>query len=190
MDKLKDLIEKGESVNEEIDFEELENVSIENEDIEKDKMCINELNKYNVYFYFTIKDKEFVFPFVSDIFNIYEDNVNKLIKNIVEKINEKRISIKVDNIDYIVSLKKCEESENEEDFYAKNYEIKPCKKKNFRPKLDSPSFSPKSLLKYIDNEKISFISKCPLNIMLREKMEINEIEEEGDNKYQFLFDED
>ena len=186
LDKLKSIIEKTEFVNEEIDFGDLENESTENEETEKNKMYIcNKLTKYNIFFYFTIKNKEFVFPFVSDLFNEYEDNVNKLIKNIVEKINDNKIIINCDNINYIVSLRQAEEGENEEDFYAKNYEMKPCKKKNLKPKLDSPSYSAKSLLKNIDNEKLSFICKSPLNIMLRE----NE-EESGDNKYQFLFDED
>lgn len=44
------------------------------------------------------------------------------------------------------------------------------------PKNDSPSYSSYSLLNNIENENISFILKNPLNIMLREKYEINEEE--------------
>ena len=190
MDELKNKIENDESVNEETDFDEFENVLIENDNSENIQIYENELSRFNVYFYFQIKDKEFVFPFVSDTFNIYEDNVNNLIKNIVKKINEKKIIVNCDNINYIVSLKDIEdiEDENDETFYCKNYELKACKKKNFKPKEDSPSFSSKSILKNIDNKKISFVSKNPLNIMIREKFETNK--EEGENKYQFLFDED
>ena len=159
LDKLKSIIEKNESVNEEIDFADLENESTENEETEKDKTYIkNKLTKYNVYFYFTIKEKEFVFPFVSDLLNEYEDNVNKLIKNIVEKINDNKIIINCDGINYIVSLRQAEEGENDEDFYAKNYEMKPCKKKNLKPKLDSPSYSAKSLLNNLDNQNIIMVN--------------------------------
>jgi hypothetical protein len=37
------------------------------------------------------------------------------------------------------------------------------------PKNDCPSYSSYSLLKNIERENISFISKLPLNIMIREK---------------------
>ena len=60
------------------------------------------------------------------------------------------------------------------DFYIKNYEIKPCKKKNFMPKTDCPSFSSSALLKNIEKENISFVSKNNLNIMLLEKFDSDE----------------
>jgi len=37
------------------------------------------------------------------------------------------------------------------------------------PKSDCPSYSSSSLLKNIEKENISFVSKLPLNIMVREK---------------------
>ena len=90
-----------------------------------------------------------------------------MIKNIVKQINNKNIIINFNSKDYIVSLKDIED--DDDDFYIKNYELKPCKKKNFMPKNDCPSYSSYSLLKNIEKENISFISKLPLNIMIREK---------------------
>ncbi len=138
--------------------------------------------QYNTYFYFKLnKDKEFIFPIQSDVFNKSKQYIFELIKNIIKKINEKNIVINYNNIDYIVSLKDAEDEDIE--FYEKNYELKPCKKKNFKPKDDCPSYSSNSLLENVDNKMISFISKNSFNIMLREKLEEN-------NKYQFDNDED
>ncbi len=127
--------------------------------------------KFEIYFYFVFKDKEYIFPIKSDLFNVNTQYIHELIKNIVKKINEKNIIINYNNVKYIISLKDCEENDDEKDinFYIKNYELKPCKKKNFCPKTDFPSFSAKSLLKNIENKKISFITNTPLNIMIREK---------------------
>jgi hypothetical protein len=109
-----------------------------------------------------------------------------LIKNVVKKINDGNITINMNSINYIVSLKDTEDVEDI-DFYAKNYEIKPCKKKNHMPKVDSPSFSPSSLLKNIQNENLSFVCKKELNIMLREKFETIE---EGNVYYESDFEEE
>lgn len=92
----------------------------------------------------------------------------------------------MNSTNYIVSLKDTEDEEDN-DFYAKNYEIKPCKKKNHMPKFDSPSFSPSSLLKNIQNENLSFVCKKALNIMLIEKFEENE---EGNKYYESDEDEE
>ena len=133
--------------------------------------------KYNVYFYFKLDgNKEYIFQIQSDIFNKSKQYVHELIKNIIKKINEKNITINFNNVDYIVSLKDTEDEDV--DFYIKNYELKPCKKKNFKPKNDCPSFSSNSLLENFDNKLISFISKNSLNVMIREKIEEN-------NKYQY-----
>ena len=133
--------------------------------------------KYNVYFYFKLDgNKEYIFQIQSDIFNKSKQYVHELIKNIIKKINEKNITINFNNVDYIVSLKDTEDEDV--DFYIKNYQLKPCKKKNFKPKNDCPSFSSNSLLENFDNKLISFISKNSLNVMIREKIEEN-------NKYQY-----
>jgi hypothetical protein len=140
-----------------------------------------QFKQYNVYCYFNInKDNSFIFPIKTDLFNINKQYIYELIKSVVKKINNEKIVITNNSTKYIISLKDVEDDENI-DFYIKNYEIKPCKKKNFMPKDDSPSYSSYSLLNNIEKENISFILKNPLNIMLREKYEINE--EENKSKY-------
>ena len=144
---------------------------------------LNVSKKLNIYFYLNInKDNTFIIPIQTDYFNINKQYAYELIKSIVKKINNEKINIKLNSIEYIVSLKDTENYENDDfDFYINNYEIKPCKKKNHMPKNDSPSYSSSSLLKNISNENISFICKSPLNIMIREKNEINEEEENNFN---------
>ena len=145
-----------------------------------------QFKQYNVYCYFNInKDISFIFPIKTDLFYINKQYIYDLIKNVVKKINNEKIVITYNSTKCIISLKDIEEDENI-DFYTKNYEIKPCKKKNFMPKYDSPSYSSYSLLNNIENENISFILKNPLNIMLREKYEINEDE----NKLKYNIDDE
>ena len=146
--------------------------------------------KFDVFFNFTIQKKEFVFQIKSDLFNLNRQYSYELIKNIVKKINEKNITINHNNTNYIVSLKDCDDSEEENDmnFYSRNYELKPVNKINFTSKKESENYSPESLLKNIDNKKISFIVKNSFNIMFREKNESNK--EEGDNKYSSYYDDD
>lgn len=140
-----------------------------------------QFKQYNVYCYFNInKEISFIFPIKTDLFYINKQYIYELIKNVVQKINNEKIVIAYNSTKYIISLKDVEDDENA-DFYAKNYEIKSCKKKNFMPKDDSPSFSSYSLLNTIENENISFVTKSPLNIMVREKCEING--EENKSKY-------
>ena len=155
-----DLIELNDEVN------ELKKTNISNQN-QKD---FNKLKKYIIYFYLNLNKNSFIFPIISDNFFINKQYVYELIKNIVKKINDNNITINFNNNNYIISLKDIEDDENM-DFYIKNYELRPCKKKNFVPKIDCPSFSSSSLLKNIENEKISFVSKNQLNIMLREKYE-------------------
>ena len=158
------------------------NTSIEIYDEEKEikksdfsnniKIDNNYLKKYKIYFYFKLNENKFIFPIITDFFNVNTQYIYDLIKNIVKKINDKNIIINYNNNNnYIVSLRDIEDDENL-DFYINNYEIKPSKKKKFIPKSDCPSFSSFSLLKNIENENISFISKNSLNIMLREKDEL------------------
>jgi hypothetical protein len=143
--------------------------------------------EFEAYFYFQLNgENEFIFPVKSDSFNKNEQYAYELIKNIIKKINEKNITIKYNNTNYTVYIKDEQDTEDA-DFYTKNYELKPCKKKNFKPKSDSPSYSPNSLLKNIDKNKISFVSKSPLNIMLIEKFEENE---EENNKYHHYYDDE
>ena len=135
----------------------------------------HKLKKYKVYFYLKLNKDSFIFQIQSDFLNVNIQHVYDLIKNIVQKINDEKIIINFNNSNYIVSLKDVEVEEDDNiNFYIKNYELKPCKKKSFMPKNDCPIFSPSSLLKNIENENISFICKNSLNIMLREKYETYE----------------
>lgn len=188
MDELKNKSEDDDyfkELNEEYKFDEFEDGDEYNFNLKNENLVKNDEDshvKYNTYFYFKLnKDKEFIFPIQSDVFNKNKQFTFELIKNIIKKINEKNIVIDYNNIDYIVSLKDAEDEDIE--FYENNYELKPCKKKNFKPKDDCPSYSSNSLLENVDNKLISFISKNSFNIMLREKVDEN-------NKYQFDDDED
>ena len=132
---------------------------------------IIKIKAFNIYFYLYLnKDNIFNFKIRTDFFDINNQYVYELIKNVVKIINDKKICVQINSINYIISLKDIEEEENM-DFYMKNYELKLCNKKNNFPKEDSPYFSSSSLLNIIENDNISFISKNPLNIMLREKYE-------------------
>ena len=187
---------KIEDFSEELNFSEIDEEDnfgttekkISNEN-EKD---LNISKKFIIYFYLNINEgNTFIIPIQIDFLNINKQYVYELIKNIVKKINNEKINIKLNSIEYIVSLKDIENNENDDfDFYKKNYEIKPCKKKNHMPKNDSPSYNSSSLLKNIPNENICFICKSPLNIMIREKNEINEKEEERNFNYESDDDED
>ena len=147
----------------------------------------NKFAKFDVFFYFTLKNKEFVFQIKTDFFNKNEQYIYELIKNIVKKINEKNIIINYNNANYIVSLKDCDDFEdNDKRFYMENYEIKQCNIKNLTPLDDTHNFSSDSLIKNIERKKLSFVSKTPLNIMIREKIE----SKEENNKYQLYYDED
>ena len=146
--------------------DELKELKIENISGDENE---NKVKNYNIYFYLNLnKENSFIFPIKSDFFKINKQYIYELIKNIVKKINNENINIKYNSKDYIISLKDIED-DDDFDFYIKNYELKPCKKKNFMPKSDCPSYSSSSLLKNIEKENISFVSKLPLNIMIREK---------------------
>ena len=186
MDELKNKSEDDEyfkELNDGNEFDEFENeLDCNSQKLNLDKKNVDKYFKFNIYFYFKLdENNEYIFPIQSDIFNKSKQYVHELIKNIIKKINEKNIVINFNNVDYIVSLKDTED--DDDDFYIKNYELKPCKKKNFKPKDDCPSFSSNSLLENVDNKLISFISKNSLNVMIREKFEEN-------NKYQYDDDEE
>ena len=176
MEELKNKSKEKEfdGINGEFGFDELDD---ELNELEESKFVknvqndFNKLKKYNIYFFLNVnKENTFIFPIQTDYFNINELHVYELIKSVVKKINEQKITITINSIKYIVSLKDTEDEDNM-DFYIKNYEIKPCKKKNFMPKTDCPSFSSSALLKNIEKENISFVSKNNLNIMLLEKFD-------------------
>ena len=117
--------------------------------------------------------KEFIFPIESDLLDIDKQYGYDLIENIINKINNESFIINNNSKKYIISLKSCENDNNKKKFYIKNYELRFCNKKNMKPKNDLPAFSLCNILKNISDERISFISKYSLNIMLIEKFEDN-----------------
>ena len=130
--------------------------------------CFTIYKQFKIYFYISINKNEFILKIKSDYFNINEQYIYELIKNIVKIINNKKFIVKNNSNNYIISLKDSEE-ENDIDFYINNYEIKQYKNKSMLLKNELPAYSSNSLLDIIPNEKISFVSKNPLNIMLIEK---------------------
>ena len=174
-------------INEEISLDDFKN---ELNDMRPSETFQDKFSKFDVFFNFTIQKKEFVFQIKSDLFNLNRQYSYELIKNIVKKINEKNITINHNNTNYIVSLKDFDDSEEENnmDLYSRNYELKPINKINFTSIKESENYSSDSLLKNIDNKKISFVVKNSFNIMLREKNDSNI--EEGDNKYSSYYDDD
>lgn len=122
----------------------------------------NIIKKFNVYFYFDLsKDKKYAFNLTTGEFKADEFHIYNLIKYIVKKINDSNIIIKDNNNHYSVSLKDIDEDNM--DFYINNYEIKPFE---FWKKKESENYSSKDLLRTINEEKISFFSKNPLNVFL------------------------
>ena len=117
----------------------------------------NIFSKFNIYFSFLFDKKEFIIQIESDVFNINENNVKDLIKNIINKINDKNIIIQNDKINYIISLK----DSDEQDFYKNNYEIRTYKEKEC---IIYPS---DLLLSDIKATKLILVSKKYLNIMIR-----------------------
>lgn len=183
--------ESLEEINEEISFDEFEDELCEmTKNFRISDNFQDKFVKFDIFFCFTIQKKEFIFQIKSDLFNVNRQYSYELIKNIVKKINEKNITINHNNTTYSVSLKECQDSEeeNDTDFYIKNYELKPINNNNFTPKEDSGNYLSKTLLKNIDSKKISFVSKNIFNIMFREKNETNK--EEGDNKYSSYYDDE
>ena len=75
---------------------------------------------------------------------------------------------------YFISLKEKYQNNNN-NFYVDNFKLMPAKK-NYKPKSDMPSYSNKSILRDLKNERISFICINNENIVFKEKG-INEIDE-------------
>ena len=126
------------------------------------------LKKFKIYCYLKINNNEYIFPIETDCFNIRKQCVFDLIRNIIKIINSNRIGIIHNSIKYIVYLKDCENKNNKE-FYNKNYELRKFSKNTLKPKDDFPCYYINSSLENLINEKICFVSKNSLNIMLYEK---------------------
>ena len=173
-------------IEEEIVKNEINLNNIENSNYLSNSLINNYFNiykRFKIYFSLSINNSEFIFEIKSDFFNINEQYIYKLIKNIVKIINNKKFIVKNNSNNYIISLKDCEE-EKEIDFYIKNYEIKQYNNKISLSKIDLPTYSSNSLLKIISDEKINFVSKSPLNIMLIETYDDSNLK---NNKKKDLF---
>ena len=200
----KDIKEYDKFVKEDFEEEYLyqEFESEENNNINYNQNIIikkNNFQKFIIYFNFKLNEnKEFIFPIESDLFNIDNQYVDELIENIINKINNKSITINYNSKEYIISLKNYENN-NKKEFLIQNYELRFCNKKTLKPKFDLPPISHIILIKNIINEKISFICKNNLYILLIEKYEeknhkyeeeieeteeIDEEEEESEDEYE------
>ena len=137
----------------EIDLGETRQSSITSEN----KSNENIYSKFEIYFSFLFNNKEFLVSIESDVFNLNENNVQDLIKNIIYKINEKNIIFQHKKVKYIISLKDCEDP----DFYKDNYELRNYETKDFsKYPFDLP-------LSDIKDTKLYFVSKNCLNLMIR-----------------------
>ena len=54
----------------------------------------------------------------------------------MKKINNKKIVINLNSVNYIISLQECDE-ENNDDFYYQNYELKEFRKNDLKPEFES-----------------------------------------------------
>jgi hypothetical protein len=161
------------------DFNYEENTNI----FYKEKNKVNDNKKFTVYFYLELnKNNYYIFPIESDLLNINTQYGYDLIENIINKINNKSIVVNNNSMQYIFSLKNCENNNNK-NFYMENYELRLCKK-NLKPNFELPPFFSSILLKNILNEKLSLICHNNLYIMLLEKEgddHENENEKENEN---------
>ena len=170
----------------EINSEDFDNINESNNKDNKDNNFFNNIKQFEIYFFLKLNnDIEYVFPVQSDYLNIKEKYGFDLIKNIIKKINDQNIVVENNSVKYIVSLKDNDfEDEDNKDFYTKNYELKQCTKKTLKPKDYIPGYSPSSLLEDFINERISFVSKNDLNVMLTQKY--NDYKETNEPKEEFI----
>jgi len=116
-----------ENLYENFELEENNNIINYNPDFINKK---NNYKKFIVNFYFKLNEiKEFIFPIESDLFDIDNQYAYELIENIINKINNKSITINNNSNEYIISLKNCENN-NKKDFLIENYELRLCIKKH------------------------------------------------------------
>ena len=136
-----------------LDLDEIPYFSKSNEYLKKE----NVFSKFDIIFSFLFEQKEFSVSIESDIFNTNKKNVQDLIKNIINKINEKNIIIQKDKIKYILSLK----DRDDTDFINSNYELRTYNKN------ECIVYPFDLLLSDIKVTKINFVSKNYLNMMIR-----------------------
>ena len=86
----------------------------------------NPIKKFNIYFHFSFnKKRKYLIHICNESFNVNKTPIYELIEYIVHKINDSNICIKYNNIDYSISLKDIDESDEKEklEFYKNNYGI-------------------------------------------------------------------
>ena len=143
------------------------------------------VNNFEIFCYFKInKENEFIYSIHSDSLNLKTQCVYDLIKNIIKKINQSNIIIEYNSLKYNLSLKDSDD-ENDIDFYINNYELRHCKKRKNVPDFDLPCYCSNSILNNMINEKISFVTKNPLNIILIENYD-NYNENFCNNKIKYI----
>ena len=129
----------------------------------------NSIKKFNIYFHLAFnRDKKYIIYISTESFIINNTHVSELIEFIVHRINNANISIKYENIDYLISLKDTEENDEKEkfEFYNNNYEIKSY---DYLTRNNTHSYCSTDLLKSINEENIILSSKDELNILIRKK---------------------
>ena len=128
----------------------------------------NSFSKFDIYFSFTYNKNEVLLSLESDVFNLNKNTIQDLTENIIKKINDKNYMFKVNKINYILSLKDCEE-DVDKDFYTDNYALidynNPKKSCN---NFDNIKYPSDLFLKDIKSSKLRLVCKSPLNIMIRE----------------------
>ena len=146
---------------EKFEYDEFNDLNIFNETTNLYKS--DNLISFNVYFYLKINEKkEEIFLIESDDLNIDNQCVSDLIFNIVKKINSKKINIKYESNEFILSLKEYENI----DLYNNNYELRQCNKISHIPKYDYPCFSPELMLDELIFNEICLLVKKSSNIKL------------------------
>lgn len=120
----------------------------------------NIFSKFDIYFSFKFNQKEFIISIESDVFNVNQNNIEDLVKNTIKKINEKNIFFQDNKINYILSLKDCEE-DSKEDFYQDNYELISYDKQITNYPFDL-------ILNEVKTKKLNLLCKNMLNIMIRQ----------------------
>ena len=111
----------------------------------------NLIKQFNIYFHFSFnKKRKYLIRICQESFNANNTSLYELIEYIVHKINNANICIKYNNIEYSVSLKDIDETDEKEklEFYKNNYEIKPY---DFLTKNKGNNYNSISLLKSIED---------------------------------------
>ena len=96
----------------EINSEDSDNINDSNNRDNKDNNdnnCFNNIKQFEIYFFLKLNnDIEYVFPILSDYLNIKEKYGFELIKNIIQKINDKNIVVENNSVKYFLDVIICD----------------------------------------------------------------------------------